>query len=328
MRGARDGWKNHSVVSRHRVGRHTWTRYLRRRRSHRTGDERFSFGQTAASAASAQTGPSSDGTLSQYTSIVEAYRGATLSNAGAEQVAPGQRIEQEVTDSNGSYSLQVSPIVLNGQVLNGVYQLQAFDHRTQSVTLWVVGSDGYQSTPVQEQPSSVAPINSTTPPTAVPPQISAASANATSGSKTVRKPDRKTQARPSCHCPFGRHHLSGTDCYIYGYTPVTEYTEYGWLIDGASEDYCPTTPSTQDDLDSELYEFDDYTWLELNSTENATGVGTWYTFWVDTYEPCNDYNTTSWVYNTQAYGAVTISGTEYWGSTGGNYRSVPCAPIY
>jgi len=276
--------------------------------------------------ASTQTPANADPSLSPYLSIVEAYRGATESAATPGAVAPGQLVDENVTDSSGTYSLQVQPIVLNGQVLNGEFQLQAFDHQTYSLTTWVVGSNGYRSSPIQQLPSAVAPINSPTPVAA---GTSTASANV--ATKAVRANvvvDRTGSGRRvTAHLVSA---ISGTDCSIYGYAPTTELTGFGWLIAGSSEIWCSPNGAGGDVLYSQLYEFYNWTWLYLNQQLETTGSSgaPWYAFFSTDYEPCNGYGTTNWVYQTEANGSVFFSGTEYWGSTGGTSGTVSCDPIY
>jgi hypothetical protein len=290
------------------------------------------FGHSVGAAA--QTVGNSDPTLSQYTSIVETFRGATVDTVTSEPVASGQDIEQEVTDSDGSYYLQVQPIVLNGQVLNGDTQLQAFDLQTYSLTSWVVGSDGYLSSPIQEQPAAIAPIDSTTPVSTTP----VAPGDSIDSTKAA---SRAVPPRAKLAVNFKRRHhvtyrledsIGGTHCDIYGYAPKSEESEFGWLIDGDSEISCSLDyPGSQAIvLDSGLYEFDDWTWLYLNDTENETSVdaGPWYAFFVDDFEPCYDYGETSWEFNTQAYGNVEFGSTIYYGTTAGMYDSVSCSPLF
>jgi hypothetical protein len=122
--------------------------------------------------------------------------------------------------------------------------------------------------------------------------------------------------------------IGGTDCNIYGYGPYTEASVFGWLIVGPSEIYCSPNPSGNDVLDSGIYEFYNWTWLHVNDTENSAGSGSWYAYFVNDFTPCYGYGTTSWVYDTQAWGAAFFGGIEYWGSTGGSYNSVSCSATY
>ena len=136
------------------------------------------FGMAAVSAAAGAStvGPGvAAGSYGNYLAIVEAQRGGTIisvtgppsaAGLGAQAPAPSPSPgavngtgSLSVVDSKGSYFLQVKGLgSVPGLSTNGESTLSEFDKNAMTLTTWVVGSDGFVSSPIVQPISGGVPV--------------------------------------------------------------------------------------------------------------------------------------------------------------------------